>query len=136
MAERAVQASGDCASAFNEILRRRAAHSQWQPSPSWLSRSFGGDLTRPPAAGRRSRQALSRGGVRSGWVCCSGLHQALRLGKRCSYVGFGDRDAICCNPLYLLDFLRQSGNTPIVLLHCYPTNEAGYLAQAFNVYLD
>ncbi|WP_264992490.1 amidohydrolase family protein, partial [Mycobacterium montefiorense] len=42
------------------------------------------------------------------------------------------------NPLFLLDFLRQSGDTPIVLLHCYPyEREAGYLAQAFNnVYLD
>jgi predicted TIM-barrel fold metal-dependent hydrolase len=40
--------------------------------------------------------------------------------------------------MLLLDFLRQSGTTPIVLLHCYPyEREAGYLAQAFNnVYLD
>ena len=56
------------------------------------------------------------------------------------HVGFGDRDCDLrkANPLYLLDFLRQSGETPIVLLHCYPyEREAGYLAQAFNnVYLD
>ncbi|WP_157011598.1 amidohydrolase family protein, partial [Mycobacterium celatum] len=70
-----------------------------------------------------------------------GLHQALRLGKPLQFhVGFGDRDCDLhrTNPLYLLDFLRQSGNTPIVLLHCYPyEREAGYLAQAFNnVYLD
>jgi predicted TIM-barrel fold metal-dependent hydrolase len=55
-------------------------------------------------------------------------------------VGFGDRDCDLhkANPLYLLDFLRQSGDTPVVLLHCYPyEREAGYLAQAFNnVYLD
>jgi predicted TIM-barrel fold metal-dependent hydrolase len=40
--------------------------------------------------------------------------------------------------MLLLEFLRQSGATPIVLLHCYPyEREAGYLAQAFNnVYLD
>ncbi len=40
--------------------------------------------------------------------------------------------------MFLLDFLRRSGDTPIVLLHCYPyEREAGYLAQAFNnVYLD
>ena len=40
--------------------------------------------------------------------------------------------------MLLLDFLRESGTTPIVLLHCYPyEREAGYLAQAFNnVYLD
>ena len=56
------------------------------------------------------------------------------------HVGFGDRecDLQKANPLLLLDFLRQSGDTPIVLLHCYPyEREAGYLAQAFNnVYLD
>ena len=56
------------------------------------------------------------------------------------HVGFGDRDCDLhkANPLHLLDFLRRSGDTPIVLLHCYPyEREAGYLAQAFNnVYLD
>ena len=56
------------------------------------------------------------------------------------HVGFGDRDCNLrsANPLYLHDFLRQSGDVPIVLLHCYPyEREAGYLAQAFNnVYLD
>ena len=56
------------------------------------------------------------------------------------HVGFGDRDCDLhkANPLLLLDFLRQSGDTPIVLLHCYPyEREAGYLAQAFNnVYVD
>lgn len=66
----------------------------------------------------------------------SGAHQHFSQ----FHVGFGDRDADLhkANPLYLLDFLRQSGNTPIVLLHCYPyEREAGYLAQAFNnVYLD
>ena len=70
-----------------------------------------------------------------------GLHQALRLGKPLQFhVGFGDRDCDLhtTNPLYLLDFLRRSGDTPIMLLHCYPyEREAGYLAQAFNnVYLD
>ena len=70
-----------------------------------------------------------------------GLHQALRVGKPLQFhVGFGDRecDLHKANPLLLLDFLRQSGDTPIVLLHCYPyEREAGYLAQAFNnVYLD
>jgi predicted TIM-barrel fold metal-dependent hydrolase len=70
-----------------------------------------------------------------------GLYQALRLGKPLQFhVGFGDRDCDLhnTNPLYLLDFLRSSGATPIMLLHCYPyEREAGYLAQAFNnVYLD
>ena len=70
-----------------------------------------------------------------------GLYQALRLGKPLQFhVGFGDRDCDLhtTNPLHLLDFLRKSGDTPIMLLHCYPyEREAGYLAQAFNnVYLD
>ena len=70
-----------------------------------------------------------------------GLYQALRLGKPLQFhVGFGDRDCDLhrTNPLHLLDFLRNSGDTPIMLLHCYPyEREAGYLAQAFNnVYLD
>ncbi|WP_240275125.1 amidohydrolase family protein [Mycobacterium ulcerans] len=70
-----------------------------------------------------------------------GLHQALRLGKPLQlHIGFGDRDCDLhkTNPLYLLDFLRQSGETPIVLLHCYPyEREVGYLAQAFNnVFVD
>ena len=70
-----------------------------------------------------------------------GLYQALRLGKPLQFhVGFGDRDCDlnAGNPLLLLDFLRRSGATPIMLLHNYPyEREAGYLAQAFNnVYLD
>jgi predicted TIM-barrel fold metal-dependent hydrolase len=55
-------------------------------------------------------------------------------------VGLGDRDCDLhrTNPMHLLDLLRQSGDVPIVLLHCYPyEREAGYLASAFNnVYLD
>ena len=106
---------------------------------------FDGDLTEPSAArGRRGgRRWRDRGGVRltDRVLLRFGLHQALRLGKPLQFhVGFGDRDCDLhkANPLYLLDFLRQSGDTPIVLLHCYPyEREAGYLAQAFNnVYLD
>ena len=70
-----------------------------------------------------------------------GLYQALRLGKPLQFhIGFGDRDCDLhtTNPMYLLDFLRMSGDTPVMLLHCYPyEREAGYLAQGFNnVYLD
>ena len=70
-----------------------------------------------------------------------GLHEALRVGKPLQFhIGLGDRDCDLhrTNPMLLLDFLRESGQTPIVLLHCYPyEREAGYLAQAFNnVYLD
>jgi predicted TIM-barrel fold metal-dependent hydrolase len=70
-----------------------------------------------------------------------GIHEALLLGKPLQFhVGLGDRDCDLhrTNPILLLDLLRQSGETPVVLLHCYPyEREAGYLASAFNnVYLD
>ena len=69
-----------------------------------------------------------------------GIHEALRLGKPLQFhVGLGDRDCDLhrTNQMLLLDFLRHSGQTPVVLLHCYPyEREAGYLASAFNnVYL-
>ncbi|KBG67402.1 hypothetical protein N060_01716 [Mycobacterium tuberculosis MAL010103] len=145
VAEQAVQASGDYASAFNEILRRRAATAVATKSILAYRGGFDGDLTEPPAAqvAEAAKRWRDRGGVRlqDRVLLRFGLHQALRLGKPLQFhVGFGDRDADLhkANPLYLLDFLRQSGNTPIVLLHCYPyEREAGYLAQAFNnVYLD
>ena len=106
---------------------------------------FDGDLTEPSAAEVASAAARWRddGGRRltDRVLLRFGLHQALRVGKPLQFhVGFGDRecDLHKANPLLLLDFLRQSGDTPIVLLHCYPyEREAGYLAQAFNnVYLD
>jgi len=106
---------------------------------------FDGDLTEPSAADVASAAARWRddGGRRltDRVLLRFGLHQALRLGKPLQFhVGLGDRecDLHKANPLLLLDFLRLSGDTPIVLLHCYPyEREAGYLAQAFNnVYLD
>ena len=106
---------------------------------------FDGDLTEPSAAEVATAAARWRdsGGIRltDRVLLRFGLHQALRVGKPLQFhVGFGDRDCDLhkANPLYLLDFLRRSGDTPIVLLHCYPyEREAGYLAQAFNnVYLD
>ena len=106
---------------------------------------FDGDLTEPSAAEVASAAARWRydGGRRltDRVLLRFGLHEALRVGKPLQFhVGFGDRDCDLhkANPLLLLEFLRQSGDTPIVLLHCYPyEREAGYLAQAFNnVYLD
>ncbi|KLO32598.1 amidohydrolase family protein [Mycobacterium haemophilum] len=145
VAEQAAQAPGDYASAFKEILHRRGAAAVATKSILAYRAGFDGDLTEPSAS--QVAEAASRwrdtGGVR---LCDRvllrfGLHQALRLGKPLQFhVGFGDRDCDLHkgNPLYLLDFLRRSGDTPIVLLHCYPyEREAGYLAQAFNnVYLD
>lgn len=145
VAEQAAQASGDYASAFEEILHRRATTGVGTKSILAYRGGFDGDLTEPSA--EQVAEAAGRwragGGVRlrDRVLLRFGLHQALRLGKPLQFhVGFGDRDCDLhkANPLYLLDFLRQSGDTPIVLLHCYPyEREAGYLAQAFNnVYLD
>jgi predicted TIM-barrel fold metal-dependent hydrolase len=145
VAEEAAQTQGDYASAFAEILHRRGATAVGTKSILAYRGGFDGDLTEPSAAqvSEAARRWRDAGGVR-----CSdrvlqrfALHQALRLGKPLQFhVGFGDRDCDLhkSNPLLLLDFLRQSGETPIVLLHCYPyEREAGYLAQAFNnVYLD
>ncbi|BBZ52487.1 amidohydrolase family protein [Mycobacterium heidelbergense] len=145
VAEQAARMSGDYASAFEEILWRRAATAVGTKSILAYRGGFAGDLTEPPAS--QVAEAASRwrdgGGtrLRDRVLLRFGLHQALRLGKPLQFhVGFGDRDCDLyqANPLLLLDFLRQSADTPIVLLHCYPyEREAGYLAQAFNnVYLD
>ncbi len=145
VAEQAAHAAGDYASAFEEILHRRAANAVATKSILAYRGGFDGELTEPAAA--QVAEAASRwrdsGGNRlvDRTLLRFGLHQALRLGKPLQFhVGFGDRDCDLrhANPLHLLDFLRQSGETAIVLLHCYPyEREAGYLAQAFNnVYLD
>jgi uncharacterized protein len=145
VAEQAAQAPGDYASAFEEILRRRAASAVGTKSILAYRGGFDGDLTEPPASqvAEAAARWRDRGGIRlqDRVLLRFGLHQALRLGKPLQFhVGFGDRDCDLhkANPLYLVEFLRQSGDTPIVLLHCYPyEREAGYLAQAFNnVYVD
>ena len=145
VAEQAAKAPGDYASAFEQILRRRTDTAVGTKSVLAYRGGFDGDLTEPSAAEVATAAARWRdgGGVRltDRVLLRFGLHQALRVGKPLQFhVGFGDRDCDLhkANPLYLLDFLRQSGDTPIVLLHCYPyEREAGYLAQAFNnVYLD
>jgi uncharacterized protein len=145
VAEQAAQAPGDYASAFEEILHRRAASAAGTKSILAYRGGFEGDLTEPPASqvAEAAGRWRDRGGIRlqDRVLLRFGLHQALRLGKPLQFhVGFGDRDCDLhkANPLYLLDFLRQSKETPIVLLHCYPyEREAGYLAQAFNnVYVD
>ncbi len=145
VAEQAAGAPGDYASAFDEILHRRAATAVGTKSILAYRGGFNGDLSEPSAAqvadaaGRWRDNGGTR--LRDRVLLRFGLHRALRLGKPLQFhVGFGDRDCDLhqANPLFLLDFLRQSGDTPIVLLHCYPyEREAGYLAQAFNnVYLD
>jgi uncharacterized protein len=145
VAEQAAQSPGDYACAFGEILHRRAADAVATKSILAYRGGFDGDLTEPSASqvAEAAGRWRDRGGVRldDRVLLRFGLYEALRLGKPLQlHVGFGDRDCDLhkTNPLYLLDFLRQSKDTPIVLLHCYPyEREAGYLAQAFNnVYLD
>jgi predicted TIM-barrel fold metal-dependent hydrolase len=145
VAEQAADSPGDYASAFEQILRQRMRTAVGTKSVLAYRGGFDGDLTEPSAAEVASAAARWRddGGRRltDRVLLRFGLHEALRVGKPLQFhVGFGDRecDLHKANPLLLLDFLRQSGDTPIVLLHCYPyEREAGYLAQAFNnVYLD
>jgi uncharacterized protein len=145
IAEQAAAAPGDSAQAFGEILHDRAANAVATKSILAYRGGFEGDLSEPTPAEVTDAAARFRdtGGVKltDRVLLRFGLHRALRLGKPLQFhVGFGDRDCDLhkTNPMYLLDFLRQSGETPVMLLHCYPyEREAGYLAQAFdNVYLD
>ena len=145
VAEAAAHAPGDYATAFEEILAGQATTAVATKSILAYRGGFDGDLSEPSRSEVAEAAARWRdnGGVRvtDRVLLRFGLYQALRLGKPLQFhVGFGDRDCDLrtANPLYLLDFLRASGDTPIMLLHCYPyEREAGYLAQAFNnVYLD
>lgn len=145
VAEQAAAAPGDYVSAFDDILWRRTRKAVATKSILAYRGGFIGDLSDPSpaevtAAATRWRED---GGTHltDRILLRFGLHRALRLGKPLQFhVGFGDRDCDLhtSNPMHLLDFLRVSGDTPVIMLHCYPyEREAGYLAQAFNnVYLD
>ena len=145
IAERAAAAPGDYALAFDNILWQRTRDAAATKSILAYRGGFIGDLSDPSPA--EVVDAATRWRDRGGTHLTDrvllrfGLHRALRLGKPLQFhVGFGDRDCdlSATNPVHLLDFLRVSGDTPVILLHCYPyEREAGYLAQAFNnVYLD
>ncbi len=145
VAEQAVQVSGDYASAFTAILHERAATAVGTKSILAYRGGFSGELSEPTAAEVSAAAQRWRDSGQSRLtdrvLLRFGLYQGLRLRKPMQFhVGFGDRDCDLhtTNPLYLLDFLRNSADVPIMLLHCYPyEREAGYLAQAFNnVYLD
>lgn len=145
LAEQAAARPGDYAANFREILWARGNSAVATKTVLAYRSGFPGDLTAPSdrevaVAADRWRDA---GGIRltDRVLLRFGLHQALRLGKPLQvHVGLGDRDCDLhrTNPMHLLDFLRHSGEVPIVLLHCYPyEREAGYLASAFNnVHLD
>ncbi|ULE32374.1 amidohydrolase family protein [Mycobacterium sp. IDR2000157661] len=145
VAEDAMRSPGDYAEAFEAILTQRATGAVATKSILAYRGGFAGELSEPPAAevaeaAKRWRDS-GRQRLTDRVLLRFGLYQALRVGKPLQFhVGFGDRDCDlrAGNPLHLLDFLRRSGDTPIMLLHCYPyEREAGYLAQAFNnVYLD
>lgn len=145
IAEQAAATAGEYAAAFDDALWERSRTAVATKSVLAYRGGFVGDLSDPSPA--EVADAASRwrdgGGTRltDRVLLRFGLHRALRLGKPLQFhVGFGDRDCDlhAANPVHLLDFLRVSGDTPIMLLHCYPyEREAGYLAQAFNnVYLD
>jgi predicted TIM-barrel fold metal-dependent hydrolase len=145
VAEAAINASEEYATAFARLLHERTRTAIATKSILAYRGGFDGDLSEPTpteVAEAAQRWRDSPGTRLTDRVLLRfGLYQALRLGKPLQFhVGFGDRDCDLqrTNPLYLLDFLRNSGDTPIMLLHCYPyEREAGYLAQAFNsVYLD
>jgi uncharacterized protein len=145
LAEQAADTPGNYARAFTDILADRGRDAVGTKTILAYRGGFDGDLSEPGErdvieAAARWRDAGSRR-LTDRTLLRFGLHQGLRLGKPLQvHVGFGDRDADLhrTNPLLLLDFLRASGQTPIMLLHCYPfEREAGYLAQAFNnVYID
>ena len=145
IAEQAAATPGDYVLAFDDILAQRTRDAVATKSVLAYRGGFIGDLSDPsPAevADAATRWRDSGGTHLTDRVLLRfGLHRALRLGKPLQFhVGFGDRDCDlhAANPVHLLDFLRISGDTPVILLHCYPyEREAGYLAQAFNnVYLD
>lgn len=144
VAEQAIAAGGDYATTFRDILWARVASAVATKTVLAYRGGFDGDLSEPTeaevdVAARHWRDAGGR--LTDRVLLRYGIHQALRLDKPLQFhAGLGDRDCDLhrTNPLLLLDFLRHSGSTPIVLLHCYPyEREAGYLAQAFNhVFVD
>ena len=145
VAEEAIKESGDYATAFARILDGRAKTAIATKSILAYRGGFDGDLSEPTpvevaeAAIRWRDSGDPR--LTDRVLLRFGLYQALRLGKPLQFhVGFGDRDCDLhkTNPLDLLDFLRKSGDTPIMLLHCYPYHrQAGYLAHAYpHVYID
>lgn len=145
VAEQAAARPGDYAANFIEILTTRMQSAVATKTVLAYRGGFEGDLSAPSAAevADAAQRWRDGGGVRltDRVLLRFGVHEALRLGKPLQFhVGLGDRDCDLhrTNPMHLLDLLRASGDTPIVLLHCYPyEREAGYLASAFNnVYLD
>lgn len=145
VAQQAASKPGDYISNFRESLWERAVSAVATKTVLAYRGGFVGDLSEPGVqeVAEAARRWRDMGAFRltDRVLLRFGLFEALRLGKPLQFhVGLGDRDCDLhrTNPMHLLDFLRQSGEVPIVLLHCYPyEREAGYLTQAFNnVHLD
>lgn len=145
IAVRAAAEPGNYADNFREILWQHGQSAVATKSVLAYRGGFPGDLSAPsePEVADAAQRWRDAGAVRltDRTLLRFGLHEALRLGKPLQFhVGLGDRDCDLhrTNPMDLLDFVRTSGDVPIVLLHCYPyEREAGYLASAFNaVHLD
>ena len=145
VAEQAISRPGDYRDNFCEMLTTRMESAAAAKTVLAYRGGFEGDLSAPSAAEVATAATRWRdhgaGRLTDRVLLLFGIHQALRIGKPVQFhVGLGDRDCDLhrTNPMHLLDLLRGSGDTPVVLLHCYPyEREAGYLAQAFNnVYLD
>lgn len=145
VAEQVIAVPGDYPANFRAVLEARMRSAVAAKTVLAYRGGFEGDLSAPDdgevglAAGRW--RAAGGGRLTDRVLLRFGVHEALRLGKPVQFhVGLGDRDCDLhrTNPMLLLDLMRESADTPIVLLHCYPyEREAGYLASAFNnVYLD
>lgn len=145
VAEQTAATQGDYSASFREILSARMQSAVAAKTVLAYRGGFEGDLSAPSAddvaaAAQRWRDSGTQR-LTDRVLLRFGVHEALKFGKPLQFhVGLGDRDCDLqrTNPMHLLDLLRASGDTPVVLLHCYPfEREAGYLASAFNnVYLD
>ena len=137
----------DYAAAFEELLHTRAAERSPRPSrysPIAVDSSVTCPIRRRHYV-RRGRRPVARRGRhpphRSGVAALRPPSGPPRSASHCSFMSASATGtAICPPPIRFTscDFLCAAGDTPIMLLHCYPfEREAGYLAQAFNnVYLD
>lgn len=130
VAEQAVQASGDYASAFNEILRRRAATAVATKSILAYRGGFDGDLTEPPAAqvaGPPSAGAtVAVSDYRIGFCCASGCIRRCAWASRCSSTSdLATGTLICTRPIRCI--CSTSCGSPAIPQSCcctaIPTNE-------------
>ena len=146
VAEEAVKAAGDYATAFEQHPARAGGDGVATKSILAYRGGFDGDLSEPAAtevaeAAARWRDSRRPPAAPTGCCCGSGCIRRCAWASRCSFTsGSATATAICTIRIRCICWTScaRAGDTPIMLLHCYPyEREAGYLAQAFNnVYLD